>query len=185
MEQRNKRRRSKKPPKPPLFRRFQQSGPLQHVHNATLQFLARHPDRRLADDQNKIDMCLDPVGLQSDDFLGDTSHPVPHDGIADFLAGGHAQPERLRLRLPGPVEDELSVRERLSLPVDPAKIFPVSQPQFPLHGSSFTNLLALISSIACFRQPKRLVSSLMKVRFWTKCSLILYKKNRDHSNKIL
>lgn len=119
---------------------FQEPCPLQDVEHAFLKFLNAQTDGGLAYDQNEIELFGDLARLVANDLFHKPSHPIAHDGIADFLAGRDAEPERFRFMLAGPVHDELAVGERFAVSVDPAEIFAITQTQLFLHGASSPNL---------------------------------------------
>lgn len=114
---------------------FEKTSFAKHMKHASFQLLGGFAYGAGADDQDKIRMLRHFVGMLPDNFLHNPAHPVADDRIADFFAGRDAEPERLRLRLPGPINDKLTVGKGLSAAVRPRKILTPSQAPFSLHCS--------------------------------------------------
>lgn len=64
--------------------------------------------------------------MQAYNFLQHPAHPVTDDGVADLFTSRNAEPKTLDIGLGRIINNELTVGERLSVPIHPAEVRPVS-----------------------------------------------------------
>ena len=123
------------------------------MEHALLEFLQLHADSRLAHNDDQIMLLGNAFRMLPHDFLHEPPHPVPDDGIPDFLACRDAQSNRIGLRLTGPIYDELAVRERLPVSINAAEVFAAAQSQFSLHVLPSPNLHPSVIPVKMKKRP--------------------------------